>query len=155
MKKLPTCRTSYAALEYDGLAISHVPSSSSAVTKVVVITLNRPHKYNAVTLEMLVGLEALFNTISEDPRVRAVVLTGEGKAFSAGADLDVGFTGMLPLKESEQTMRDFRDYQCRRCVFSSNEAVAVQVEARRMNVACSSEPLTSRDVNVWWVSGKW
>ncbi|KAK6215598.1 enoyl-CoA hydratase/isomerase [Colletotrichum tabaci] len=101
---------SYAALEYDGLAVSHVPPSSSAVTKVVVITLNRPHKYNAVTLDMLDGLEALFNTISEDPRVRTVVLTGEGKAFSAGADLDVGFTGMLSLKESDQTMRDFRDW---------------------------------------------
>ncbi|TQN69900.1 Enoyl-CoA hydratase ACTT3 [Colletotrichum shisoi] len=101
---------SSAALEYDGLAVSHVPPSSSAVTKVMVITLNRPHKYNAVTLGMLDGLEALFNTIGEDPRVRAVVLTGEGKASSAGVDLDVGFTGMPSLKESEQTMRDFRDW---------------------------------------------
>ncbi|OHX00089.1 enoyl-hydratase isomerase [Colletotrichum incanum] len=81
---------SYASLGYDDITVSHVPASSTAVTKVIVVTLNRPHKYNAVTLDMLVGLEAIFHTVSEDPRVRAVVLTGAGKAFSGGADLDVG-----------------------------------------------------------------
>ncbi|GKT42866.1 3-hydroxypropionyl-coenzyme A dehydratase [Colletotrichum spaethianum] len=87
--------TSYTSLGRDGLSVSHVPASSAAVTKVIMVTLDRPAKYNAMTLDMLLGLEAIFNTVSEDPRVRAVVLTGAGKAFSGGADLNVGFTGMV------------------------------------------------------------
>ncbi|KXH67799.1 hypothetical protein CSAL01_01037 [Colletotrichum salicis] len=105
--KLPE---SYTSFNYDGLLVSHVPASSQSVTKVIMITLNRPKKYNAMKGDMFTGLEVIFNTVSEDPRVRAVVITGAGKAFSGGADLDVGFMGMVSLKETEESMRDFRDW---------------------------------------------
>lgn len=55
--------------------------------EVAVITLNRPEKLNAVgpsTLEELRQREA---EARDDPSIRAVVLTGKGRAFSAGADL--------------------------------------------------------------------
>jgi enoyl-CoA hydratase/carnithine racemase len=52
------------------------------------ITLNRPEKMNAITPEMLVLLDRAWNTVSEDPGVRVVILAGAGeRAFSAGADL--------------------------------------------------------------------
>lgn len=48
---------------------------------------NRPEKMNAITYEMLNDVEAAIRSAGTDPRVRAVVLTGVGRAFSAGTDL--------------------------------------------------------------------
>lgn len=52
------------------------------------ITFNRPQKANALTIEMLQGLEKLLGDYAADDSVRAVVLTATGtRTFSAGADL--------------------------------------------------------------------
>ena len=51
------------------------------------ITLNRPAAMNALTPRMLVRLDAALVQAAEDPAVRAVVVTGTGAAFCAGADL--------------------------------------------------------------------
>lgn len=53
---------------------------------VAVVTLNRPQKYNALTAEMLDALLATLQQLEQDPQVRAIVLLGCPKAFSAGAD---------------------------------------------------------------------
>lgn len=54
---------------------------------VAVITVCRPDKLNALDLAMLKALEAACVGIETDSSVRAVILTGEGKAFSAGGDV--------------------------------------------------------------------
>jgi enoyl-CoA hydratase len=55
---------------------------------IATITLDRPEKLNAVTPEMLEGLEAALTTLEADEAVRVVVLTGAGdRAFCAGADI--------------------------------------------------------------------
>lgn len=54
---------------------------------VATITLNRPEKLNALSQEMIAELFRLLSELREDETVRAVVLTGAGRAFSAGADL--------------------------------------------------------------------
>ncbi len=51
------------------------------------LKLNRPAKLNAITAEMLDGLIAGIAEAERDQTIRAVVLSGEGRAFSAGADL--------------------------------------------------------------------
>ena len=51
------------------------------------VTLNRPDHMNAFTHEMHVEFEDVMIEIGEDKEVRAVVLTGAGKAFCAGGDL--------------------------------------------------------------------
>lgn len=51
------------------------------------ITLNRPEAMNAVTWDQRERIIELLGAASEDPAVRAVVLTGTGKGFCAGADL--------------------------------------------------------------------
>ena len=51
------------------------------------ITLNRADKHNAFNDEMIATLTELFIRAGKDQQVRAVVLKGEGKSFSAGADL--------------------------------------------------------------------
>ncbi len=52
-----------------------------------VITLNRPEQLNAVSPELHVELENIWVDIARDESVAAVVLTGAGRAFSAGGDL--------------------------------------------------------------------
>jgi len=51
------------------------------------VTLNRPSVKNAVTLAMWRGLFEIFTRLAGDRDVRAVVLNGEGKDFSVGADI--------------------------------------------------------------------
>lgn len=54
---------------------------------VVTLTLNRPEVRNAFSEAMMRGLVETFEDLADDAEVRAVVLTGSGTAFSAGADL--------------------------------------------------------------------
>jgi 2-(1,2-epoxy-1,2-dihydrophenyl)acetyl-CoA isomerase len=51
------------------------------------VTLNRPDKLNALNLRLIDDLRATADAIDADPDVRAVLLTGAGRAFSSGADL--------------------------------------------------------------------
>jgi enoyl-CoA hydratase len=56
---------------------------------IATITLDRPEKLNAVTPEMLEGLDAALASIEADDAIRVVVLTGAGdRAFCAGADIN-------------------------------------------------------------------
>lgn len=99
----------YSSLSFKDISVSHVPADSPTATKVLVVALNRPNKYNAVTENLLNELETIYNLINSDERVRAVVLTGNGKAFCAGADLEVGFSGLLAHKKSPEAFNKFRD----------------------------------------------
>jgi enoyl-CoA hydratase len=54
----------------------------------VTITLNRPEDRNASTTEMLFTFPELLEELASDPTVRVVLLTGAGRAFSAGADMN-------------------------------------------------------------------
>ncbi|GAA5052305.1 enoyl-CoA hydratase/isomerase family protein [Nocardia callitridis] len=53
-----------------------------------IITLNRPEALNAVDDALHTGLATLWPRLSADPTARAAVLTGSGKAFSAGGDFE-------------------------------------------------------------------
>jgi enoyl-CoA hydratase len=55
------------------------------------VTINRPEKANSLTLEMLTELVEIAKSASV---ARALILTGEGKVFSAGADLDEARAGL-------------------------------------------------------------
>jgi enoyl-CoA hydratase len=52
------------------------------------VTLNRPEAFNATNEALHHALIAVWNHIAQDPDARAVVITGAGKAFSAGGDFD-------------------------------------------------------------------
>lgn len=54
------------------------------------LVLNRPDRMNAFTVSMCEELQDAYRRASDDDAVRAIVVTGEGKAFCAGMDLGVG-----------------------------------------------------------------
>nr|MBP9874281.1 enoyl-CoA hydratase/isomerase family protein [Haliscomenobacter sp.] len=63
---------------------------------VALLTLNRPSVYNSFNREMALLLQQHLDTCQDDPAIRAVYLTGAGKAFSAGQDLNE-VTGPQPI----------------------------------------------------------
>ena len=89
----PHLPASYATLKFNDIKVSHVPESSPIPTPVVVVTLNRPSKMNAFTDWTREEIEHVYGLFDKDPRVRVIILTGAGKAFCAGFDLEVGFPG--------------------------------------------------------------
>ena len=54
------------------------------------VTLNRPEKLNAYTAQMGAELADAIVRADEDDAIRAVILTGEGRGFCAGADISAG-----------------------------------------------------------------
>ena len=56
-------------------------------SRIAVITLNRPHRLNAIGDGLSEALEEAFIEFRDDPDARVAVLTGAGRAFCAGADL--------------------------------------------------------------------
>jgi enoyl-CoA hydratase/carnithine racemase len=72
-----------------------------------IIRLNRPDKYNAVTQEMYSDLSIALQAADRDTEVRAVILTGVGKAFTAGNDLHdfaIDIDGGTPVQEFLRTI---------------------------------------------------
>ncbi|RLB43520.1 MAG: enoyl-CoA hydratase/isomerase family protein [Deltaproteobacteria bacterium] len=68
---------------------------------IAIIKLNRPHVLNAMNRQLWLDLQAALDDARQDPGVKVVIITGEGKAFSSGADL----------KESKtRTLEEYRDY---------------------------------------------
>ena len=58
------------------------------------VTLNRPDKANSLTADMLGGLCKVMARAHDNPEVRALILTGAGRVFSAGADLAEAKAGL-------------------------------------------------------------
>ncbi len=54
---------------------------------IAVLRLNRPDRMNAISVEMLNALGERLSELDNDPKVRAIVLTGEGRGFCSGLDL--------------------------------------------------------------------
>jgi enoyl-CoA hydratase len=57
---------------------------------VALLTLNRPDKLNAINVPVIEALNAALDAAEADDAVRAIVVAGAGRAFSAGFDLDMG-----------------------------------------------------------------
>lgn len=57
-------------------------------TAVATITLNRPDRLNALTFEVYAELREVFRALDTEPDVRALVITGSGRAFCSGGDVE-------------------------------------------------------------------
>jgi enoyl-CoA hydratase/carnithine racemase len=79
-------------------------------TSVATITLNRPERLNALTFETYTELRDAFRNLDTDPEVRAIVLTGAGRAFCSGGDVD-DIIGAL-LGRDLRKLQDFTRLTC-------------------------------------------
>ncbi|MGI8572807.1 MAG: enoyl-CoA hydratase/isomerase family protein [Solirubrobacteraceae bacterium] len=77
--------------------MSEIPNLRSRQTveltmsdRVAHVTLNRPQALNAWTAELAAELLDVLGELEQDPETRVIVITGAGRAFSAGADLKAG-----------------------------------------------------------------
>ena len=80
--------------------------TTERVGRTSVLTIQRPEARNALTREVIRGLAAAFDAAGQDPEVRAVVLTGAGGHFCAGADLRKTFQEDPDLLENLETYMD-------------------------------------------------
>ena len=92
-----TTRASTDLPTYDHLKVDR-PSDG-----VVLLTISRPDRLNALTFGMFAELRQFCNDIAEDDTARVVVLTGAGRAFCAGLDLDDA--GTLPGMTTAEMVR--------------------------------------------------
>src|SRR5262249_54932012 len=74
---------------------------------IATITLNRPDRLNAVTTRLIDELISAFDAADADDGVRAVIVTGAGRAFCAGADLGGG--GRTFDRADRSTAEEHRD----------------------------------------------
>src|SRR5215813_14837473 len=65
----------------------HAPASRPDESSIGLMTLSRPEALNAIDVRMRVELDLLLDQIRRDDRIRVVIITGEGRGFSAGGDL--------------------------------------------------------------------
>ena len=86
MKKVETYRNLENAMNYKALSIE-------TSNKICTMKFNRPDKLNAFDSQMVIETQEALNQISIDDEIKVLVITGEGKGFSAGADLSDS-TGM-------------------------------------------------------------
>ena len=78
----------------------------------LVLTLNRPEKRNALTLPMLTGMEKALEAAADDASIRTIIITGEGDvAFSAGMDLGTLFEHLTSQPSGERLRKVQRRLQ--------------------------------------------
>ncbi|MBI5014563.1 MAG: crotonase/enoyl-CoA hydratase family protein [Deltaproteobacteria bacterium] len=141
---------------------------------VLVVSLNRPEQLNAFTVTMANELEQTFRTASEDDAVRAIIVTGNGRAFCAGMDLSSS-ANVFGLDESlRPTMQDMHErlddpaicdgvrdtggrvtlaiYECKKPVIAAINGAAVGVGAT-MTLAMDFR-IASEKARIGFVFGK-
>ena len=94
--------------------------------RVAIVTLNRPDNLNALNSEVMSEVAAVFADIDRDKSVAVSVLTGEGRAFAAGADIKE----MQPQSFSDMYMEDYfagwdRFAACRKPVIAAVNGFAL------------------------------
>ncbi|KAG6609969.1 Delta(3,5)-Delta(2,4)-dienoyl-CoA isomerase [Phytophthora cinnamomi] len=76
-----------ASTKFDTLSLGF--ADDDAASGVLHLKLNRPKVVNAMNMQMWVELSQAFELVERDPSVKAVVVSGEGRGFTSGMDLDV------------------------------------------------------------------
>ena len=69
------------------MSYTHISVERNYHDKIATITMRRPEVHNAFNAQLLQDLQAAFTDLRTDTHLHAVVLTGEGPSFSAGADI--------------------------------------------------------------------
>lgn len=105
---------------------------SSPKENVLHVELNRPDKRNAMTAEMWQEIITCFNSASSDPCVRAIVLSGRGKIFTAGLDLMASAGHLTPDPELDTARNSFKFLEF---IKFAQESVSVVEKCRKPVIA--------------------
>ena len=76
--------------------------------RILTITLNRPEKLNAFTGQMMREMITAFDMADDDDNVRAIIVTGRGRGYCAGADLSGG-SSTFATRPATETIESHRD----------------------------------------------
>ncbi len=91
-------KTGKGFYNYEGIEEKRLETILLKIEKPIAwITLNRPNKLNSITPKMLEELSQVLEELENDERVRAIIVKGAGRAFSAGADV-TSFTAANPIE---------------------------------------------------------
>src|SRR5574337_1972000 len=123
---------------------------------VLLITLDRPEKYNAADERMHTELARVWKDVSADPDTRVAVITGAGKAFSAGGDLGMVERMAGNYEHVSHRLTEMRDLvyniiNCEKPIVSAINGVAVgagTVAALLADVAIAAEDAKIGDGHV-------
>jgi enoyl-CoA hydratase/carnithine racemase len=120
----------------------HAPPNQPDDKCIGLITLSRPDALNAIDVRMRVELDLLLDQIRRDDRMRVIIITGEGRGFSAGGDLrseaaplgaldhEHDFGGFGPYKElANYFFNDLRHVVIQRAIRKLEELQAVTIAA--------------------------
>jgi hypothetical protein len=83
-----------------------------AADSITVVTLNRPEKRNPINEEMLAEFEQIALSVRDNAEARAVILTGTGNSFCAGADLSI-VKGITDVEERQRLFAQARNRRAR------------------------------------------
>ncbi len=75
---------------------------------VATITLNRPDRYNAVNQDLVDGISKSLQKCEQDEAIRAVVITGSGRGFCAGADMSVFGEDVTPEQRAQYIIDEYQ-----------------------------------------------
>ncbi len=115
--------------------MSHETLTTSREDGVLTLTLSRPDRLNALNVQMLEELLRALDEIDADDGVRAVIVTGAGRAFCAGADLGGGGATFDTSRVERGVPRDgggritLRIFECKKPLIAAINGAAVGVGA--------------------------
>jgi enoyl-CoA hydratase/carnithine racemase len=139
---------------------------------VATITLNRPERLNALTFEVYTELRDAFRFLDAEPAVRAVIVTGTGRAFCSGGDVEDIIGALFPrdaagLLEFTRLTGDLilSIRQCRRpvvaalngtvagagAVIAAASDIRIAAESARIAFLFSRVGLTGADMGAAWL----
>src|SRR5881275_676738 len=109
--------------------MSYQQISYDVAERVLTITLRRPDRLNAFTAPMADEVIAAFDAADADDDVRAIIVTGAGRGFCAGADLGAGGATFDPRSRGAGGQFPLRVFDCTKPVIAAINGPAVGVGA--------------------------
>ncbi len=116
--------------------------------QVLIVTLNRPEKKNALTPSMLIGMYKAWRRLDEDDNLICAILTGKGDTFCAGMDLKVGPGAGEDGEEIQKMMQDIPNLHWQSLLREGRPNKPIFLAVEGFAVAGGTEILQGTDIRV-------